>query len=280
MVVDCSSEITYYYRVVDSIWLTVDIEKSSLDVDLIWSMLNYAPFSLLGAAVSLFGWSMSPASASELITSRSRQEPFRRFCSRLINLYLLFNRSQSSPWFFKQLEMQKFTTKIVHMMKSERLFEWQGGPIILSQVCVQSCNHDVLLICVDSILGIPLDQTHLWILVNIYRLRMSLGPWSGIRVSLPRPTLHGQLTWPLRSTQVFHGSCAKRMMPQIQLYVLHSLALLIWRQCLVSFNALGSFSFLTIVQERKENESSYMLGVLPSLSFPKITSTLTRYNLD
>ncbi|GJM94090.1 hypothetical protein PR202_ga10704 [Eleusine coracana subsp. coracana] len=31
-------------------------------------------------------------------------------------------------------EMQKFTTKIVNMMKSEGLFEWQGGPIILSQI--------------------------------------------------------------------------------------------------------------------------------------------------
>uniref|UniRef100_A0A0A9D0D2 beta-galactosidase n=1 Tax=Arundo donax TaxID=35708 RepID=A0A0A9D0D2_ARUDO len=30
--------------------------------------------------------------------------------------------------------MQKFTTKIVDMMKSEGLFEWQGGPIILSQI--------------------------------------------------------------------------------------------------------------------------------------------------
>lgn len=30
--------------------------------------------------------------------------------------------------------MQRFTEKIVSMMKSEGLFEWQGGPIILSQV--------------------------------------------------------------------------------------------------------------------------------------------------
>jgi hypothetical protein len=33
-----------------------------------------------------------------------------------------------------QREMQKFTEKIVGMMKSEHLFESQGGPIILSQV--------------------------------------------------------------------------------------------------------------------------------------------------
>lgn len=30
--------------------------------------------------------------------------------------------------------MQQFTQKIVGMMKSEKLFESQGGPIILSQV--------------------------------------------------------------------------------------------------------------------------------------------------
>lgn len=31
--------------------------------------------------------------------------------------------------------MQGFTQKIVQMMKSEKLFQSQGGPIILSQVC-------------------------------------------------------------------------------------------------------------------------------------------------
>ena len=31
-------------------------------------------------------------------------------------------------------QMQKFTKKIVDMMKAERLFENQGGPIILAQV--------------------------------------------------------------------------------------------------------------------------------------------------
>jgi len=30
--------------------------------------------------------------------------------------------------------MQKFIEKIVDMMKAERLFESQGGPIIMSQV--------------------------------------------------------------------------------------------------------------------------------------------------
>jgi len=43
----------------------------------------------------------------------------------------------------EQAEMQKFTTKIVDMMKSEGLFEWQGGPIILSQVCLQLISFDM-----------------------------------------------------------------------------------------------------------------------------------------
>lgn len=30
--------------------------------------------------------------------------------------------------------MQKFTTKIVTMMKAESLFQTQGGPIVMSQV--------------------------------------------------------------------------------------------------------------------------------------------------
>ena len=36
-----------------------------------------------------------------------------------------------------QAAMQTFVEKIVSMMKSEGLFEWQGGPIILAQVISQ-----------------------------------------------------------------------------------------------------------------------------------------------
>lgn len=32
--------------------------------------------------------------------------------------------------------MQRFVTKIVNMMKSEKLYASQGGPIILSQVLI------------------------------------------------------------------------------------------------------------------------------------------------
>ncbi|KAF3333442.1 beta-galactosidase 9 [Carex littledalei] len=40
-------------------------------------------------------------------------------------------RTDNAPF---KAAMQKFTEKIVSMMKSEGLFEWQGGPIILSQI--------------------------------------------------------------------------------------------------------------------------------------------------
>ncbi|KAK7255585.1 hypothetical protein RIF29_28998 [Crotalaria pallida] len=40
-------------------------------------------------------------------------------------------RTNNEPFKF---QMQKFTTKIVNMMKAERLYESQGGPIILSQI--------------------------------------------------------------------------------------------------------------------------------------------------
>lgn len=35
---------------------------------------------------------------------------------------------------FLQAEMQTFVTKIVDIMKKEKLYSWQGGPIILQQV--------------------------------------------------------------------------------------------------------------------------------------------------
>lgn len=39
--------------------------------------------------------------------------------------------------------MQKFTIKIVDMMKAEKLFQTQGGPIILSQVSyANECPRD------------------------------------------------------------------------------------------------------------------------------------------
>ena len=55
--------------------------------------------------------------------------------------------------------MQKFTEKIVGMMKSEKLFENQGGPIILSQVGISPLDFHsrkmgyIYFIAFDSILS-------------------------------------------------------------------------------------------------------------------------------
>nr|AAQ21369.1 beta-galactosidase [Sandersonia aurantiaca] len=40
-------------------------------------------------------------------------------------------RTDNEPF---KAEMEKFTSHIVNMMKAEKLFHWQGGPIILSQI--------------------------------------------------------------------------------------------------------------------------------------------------
>ncbi|KAK1258606.1 hypothetical protein QJS04_geneDACA022071 [Acorus gramineus] len=49
----------------------------------------------------------------------------------VIQTYVFWNGHEPSRG---TVEMQRFTQKIVSMMKSEGLFEWQGGPIILSQI--------------------------------------------------------------------------------------------------------------------------------------------------
>lgn len=36
--------------------------------------------------------------------------------------------------FFLQEEMQRFVKKMVDLMREEKLFSWQGGPIIMLQV--------------------------------------------------------------------------------------------------------------------------------------------------
>jgi len=43
--------------------------------------------------------------------------------------------------------MQNFTTKIVELMKEEKLFAWQGGPIVLTQV---PCIFVILVFSVES----------------------------------------------------------------------------------------------------------------------------------
>ncbi|KAF7127525.1 hypothetical protein RHSIM_Rhsim11G0181200 [Rhododendron simsii] len=49
----------------------------------------------------------------------------------VIDTYVFWNLHEPSPG---NIAMQRFTKKIVQMMKDEKLFESQGGPIILSQI--------------------------------------------------------------------------------------------------------------------------------------------------
>lgn len=86
----------------------------------------------------LFGWSMFLESNSEQIMSPSRSSiPTHlslsfSFCYQRYHLH----KENKTKWFkwILQRAMQRFTKKIVDLMKSNNLFESQGGPIILSQV--------------------------------------------------------------------------------------------------------------------------------------------------
>ena len=40
--------------------------------------------------------------------------------------------------------MERITTKIVDLLKSEKLFYWQGGPVILAQVMLLIFLQDIL----------------------------------------------------------------------------------------------------------------------------------------
>lgn len=88
-----------------------------------------------------FGWSMSLVSALEQIMVLSR---FSSSCTVKSFDWKAWKRKMGEGRFWKcntfllvlKAAMQGFTQKIVQMMKNERLFASQGGPIILSQVWI------------------------------------------------------------------------------------------------------------------------------------------------
>lgn len=57
-----------------------------------------------------------------------------KVCSEYVALCNFSTNMSIFHFLVLQLAMQRFTQKIVQMMKDENLFESQGGPIILSQV--------------------------------------------------------------------------------------------------------------------------------------------------
>lgn len=73
------------------------------------------------------------------IEFRTNNQPFKvrkslwRTMRRIVFRYFIVNPSVFLSTMFK-VAMQGFVQKIVNIMKSEKLFEPQGGPIIMSQV--------------------------------------------------------------------------------------------------------------------------------------------------
>lgn len=94
---------------------------------------------------------MSLVSASEQIMGHSRYF-FLKFSTENLQILLECGQTRANvdklllSLFFSwwKMAMQGFTQKIVQMMKNEKLFASQGGPIILSQVLILDawpCNY-------------------------------------------------------------------------------------------------------------------------------------------
>lgn len=88
---------------------------------------------------SLSGWNMYRASLSGQTISHSRfglslNKNIKGFKLQSFFLLPYFRVWTYHSFCYLQGAMERFTSKIVSMMKAENLFESQGGPIILSQV--------------------------------------------------------------------------------------------------------------------------------------------------
>lgn len=101
--------------------------------------------------------------------------------------------------------MQKFTAKIVNMMKAEKLFQTQGGPIIMAQVLKKETQFFYL----------DIQSKPLFSFFNEFyhdRLRMSLVQSNGKSVLLVNLTPNGLHKWQSDSGPVSRGLCVSKMM--------------------------------------------------------------------
>lgn len=140
--------------------------------------------------------------------------PFIPICS-LLCVFAIF--STSLVWLKIcgfQAEMQRFTAKIVEMMKNEKLYASQGGPIILSQVglsiwicyLTQYWSFEILVFSRGD-----------WLLaVNYLRSKTSMETLIKHMGLLPKPTLIGQQTWLCLWIPGCPGSCASKQMLLLQ----------------------------------------------------------------
>lgn len=72
--------------------------------------------------------------------------------------------------------MQKFTQKIVSMMKAEKLFQTQGGPIIMSQVTKTGILNKIFICIIDfSYLSNYCDKICIFFIIKFYAANYNNG---------------------------------------------------------------------------------------------------------
>lgn len=150
------------------------------------------------------------------------------FSSHRVWIVLIF--SLLNLFALMKVQMHKFREKIVHMMKAERLYESQGGPIILSQVGIalsfnqKKCNiffqiefkSDFLTFVFLILWGIKIREISFF--ANFcYRLKMNMDLWSTKLAHLVKLTPNRQPEWLEGLAPVHHGSCASKMISLILL---------------------------------------------------------------
>ncbi|TXG73868.1 hypothetical protein EZV62_002447 [Acer yangbiense] len=119
-------------------------------------------------------------------------------------------RTDNEPY---KAEMKRFTAKIVDMMKQEKLYASQGGPIILSQVwfwCLVSICSFSLVVAFVSVFIVS------YVIMNP-RLKMSMETLIPLTGLLPKPISIGQQPWLYLWILECPGSCASKQMLLIPL---------------------------------------------------------------
>lgn len=113
--------------------------------------------------------------------------------------------------------MRRFTAKIVDMMKQEKLYASQGGPIILSQVCFSQWWHwlHFKISTVTHLLFLVEELAYNYYFSFVYdRLKMNMAILIQLMVLRPKPTSNGQHPWLCHWILESLGSCvSNRMLP-------------------------------------------------------------------
>lgn len=111
-----------------------------------------------------------------------------------------------------QNQMKKFTNHIVEMMKDEKLFAPQGGPIILSQVYSMIVLIRGYYFSNFFFFSYSLLKHCGYFESYCNRLKMSIAWFKQHSKKAEQSTSSGQRRWRSGSRPVFHGSCASKQM--------------------------------------------------------------------